>query len=302
MKTDNTNQTKTKKCGKCKKIILFIVIILICLAIAGYLNKDILTKYMPAQLNNHFQASENDGIETQIVSEKKTTESTDNKIQDEDQEKTQRDTTEAQSTDKATSGQNTEEATSQSTDSKDAEDLEDATAENQGSAETSEEKEYGHSQQEKLSDDQHGDKLHDALASKAQDDDADKNLHSTSEQDNLQKYRKFLSSANALISKFRTNQEFGSELSFVKNISHPADINKILNDMDAYNKELKTNGQGKELKYWGSNIVSNFIKIKKMPESNSSRIKLKKKIDKKLNELNDYFYSSYMQNALTSTR
>ncbi len=130
---------------------------------------------------------------------------------------------------------------------------------------------------------------------------------------NLREYRLYLANFSKLMAKFEADEIYGDELNNLKKYYIPTNLQKLLASLDMYNKKLIQNkncnqSQSKnqnlvnnDIKLFGSNLLSQFVKIKKLEtiekKSSSFEEKTKKEIKMNLNNLFDYVFSSELQDS-----
>ncbi len=115
-------------------------------------------------------------------------------------------------------------------------------------------------------------------------------------------YRIFISNANKLLGKYRSNQEFTTELNIFKDVIHPTHINEIIKLLESYNTLLgkKSNNSENQVNAdtFLKKLFAKFVKIKKIEPDNKDLLKAKANIDERLDTFTDYIYSQKLQDSL----
>ena len=115
-------------------------------------------------------------------------------------------------------------------------------------------------------------------------------------------YRIFISNANKLIEKYKSNQNFATELNIFKDPIHPTHINETIKLLESYNTLLgkKSNNSENQVKpdSFLKRLFARFIKIKKIEPDDEELLKAKANIDERLDTFTDYIYSQKLQDSL----
>ena len=118
----------------------------------------------------------------------------------------------------------------------------------------------------------------------------------------LDEYRLYLANANKLIANFRDSNLYEIELKKLKAHKLPDHIKKIVDLLDEYStyaseeKSLETT----QVKPFDSDLLSKFIKIKKVPLQNEQQAALKQDIEMRLKVFTEYLYSDDLQNSFVN--
>lgn len=113
---------------------------------------------------------------------------------------------------------------------------------------------------------------------------------------NLNDYRIFLANMNDMMTKFSKDVDYSDNLAIITQIDFPPKIKDIIEMLEAYNKMIEAEkAKSEQVLLFNSNIFEKFLKITKESPSHGEMKELKIKIEKNLDLLNDYIFSSDLQ-------
>jgi len=113
---------------------------------------------------------------------------------------------------------------------------------------------------------------------------------------NLNDYRVFLANVNEMTLKFSRDVDYSDNLAIIMQLDFPPKIKEIVVMLEAYNKMIDENKMNSEqVLLFNTNIFEKFLKINKDTSSHSEMKELKAKIEEKIDLLNDYIFSSDLQ-------
>lgn len=115
-------------------------------------------------------------------------------------------------------------------------------------------------------------------------------------------YRIFISNANKLIEKYKSDENFTTELKIFKEHIHPMYINETIKLLSQYNEMLEKKSLDNRAEItpdsFQTKLIKKFVKIKKIEPVDNKIIKLKSDIDEKLEVFTNYIYSQNLQDSL----
>lgn len=113
---------------------------------------------------------------------------------------------------------------------------------------------------------------------------------------NLNDYRIFLANMNEMMIKFSKDADYSNNLAIITQIDFPPRIKEIIEMLEAYNKMIEgERSKSEQVLLFNSNLFEKFLKITKESPSHTKMKELKIKIEKNVDLLNDYIFSSDLQ-------